>query len=99
MMIGSNTPLVERFVSSRLLDFLIMIVIGGIQNQRSRWLTLRDCLSSRSLRWAGTPTAKLRRGLTYLVNTSASGDIGWLYSIDVPIADRVGCVEAVASLF
>jgi hypothetical protein len=34
-----------------------------------------------------------------LVSTSASGDNGWLYSTDVPIENRVRCVEAVASLF
>ncbi len=42
---------------------------------------------------------QIAQGLTYLVSTSASGDNGWLYSTEVPIADRVRCVEAVGSLF
>ena len=42
---------------------------------------------------------QIAQGLTYLVSTSACGDNGWLYSTDVPIVDRVLCVEAVAPLF
>ena len=43
--------------------------------------------------------SQIAQGITYLVSTSASGDSGWLYSTEVPIADRGRCVEAVASLF
>jgi hypothetical protein len=43
--------------------------------------------------------AQIAQGLTYLVSTSASGDNGWLYSTDVPIAMRLRCIEAVATLF
>lgn len=42
---------------------------------------------------------QIAQGLTYLVSTSASGDNGWLYSTEVPIEDRIRCVEAIASLF
>jgi len=47
------------------------------------------------LRWYSD--SQIAQGLTYLVSTSATGDSGWLYSTDVPIADRVRCVEAVAA--
>jgi hypothetical protein len=50
-----------------------------------------------ALRWYSE--GQIAQGLTYLVNTSASGDNGWLYSTDVPIKDRIRCVDAVASLF
>jgi len=50
-----------------------------------------------ALRWFSD--SQIAQGLTYLVSTSASGDNGWLYSTEVPIKDRVRCVEAVASLF
>ena len=50
-----------------------------------------------ALRWYSD--SQIAQGLTYLVSTSASGDNGWFYSTDVPIKDRVRCVEAVASLF
>jgi len=43
--------------------------------------------------------SQIAQGLTYLVSTSASGDNGWIYSTEVPIAHRVRCVEAVPSLF
>jgi hypothetical protein len=43
--------------------------------------------------------AQIAQGLTYLVSTSASGDNGWLYAFEVPIADRIRCVDAVVSLF
>jgi hypothetical protein len=49
-----------------------------------------------SLRWYSD--SQIAQGLTYLVNTSASGDNGWFSSTAVPIEDRVRCVEAVASL-
>jgi hypothetical protein len=42
---------------------------------------------------------QIGQGLTYLVSTSASGDNGWLCSTDVPIKDRIRCVEAMAPLF
>lgn len=50
-----------------------------------------------ALRWFSD--SQIAQGLTYLVSTSASGDNGWLYSTDVPVKDRVRCVEAVATLF
>ena len=50
-----------------------------------------------SLRWYSD--SQIAQGLTYLVNTSASGDNGWFCSTAVPIEARVRCVEAVASLF
>src|SRR4051812_605767 len=43
--------------------------------------------------------AQIAQGLTYLVSTSASGDNGWLYSTDVPVADRIHCVDSSVSLF
>jgi hypothetical protein len=43
--------------------------------------------------------AQIAQGLTYLVSTSASGDNGWLYSIEVPITNRIRCIESVVSLF
>ena len=43
--------------------------------------------------------AQIAQGLTYLVNTSASGDSGWLYSRDVPATERQRCIEAIAILF
>ena len=50
-----------------------------------------------ALRWYSD--SQIAQGLTYLVSTSATGDNGWLYSTDVPIEDRIRCVDAVASLF
>ncbi len=50
-----------------------------------------------ALRWYSD--SQIAQGLTYLVSTNATGDNGWLYSTEVPIVDRVRCVEAVASLF
>ena len=98
-MTGSNTPSVERCVSSGLPGFLIKIAIGGIQSRQLQWLTLRDCSRSqnRELRWYSD--SQIAQGLTYLVSTRATGDNGWFYSTDVAIEDRVRCVEAVASLF
>jgi hypothetical protein len=43
--------------------------------------------------------SQIAQGLTCLVNTNASGDIGWFYATAAPIEDRVRSVEAVASLF
>lgn len=43
--------------------------------------------------------AQIAQGLTYLFNTSALGDSGWLYSRDVPVAARAQCIEAIAILF
>jgi hypothetical protein len=43
--------------------------------------------------------AQIAQGLTYLVNTSASGDSGWLYAQQVAVKDRVHCIEAVGTLF
>jgi hypothetical protein len=47
----------------------------------------------------GFADSQIAQGLTYLVNTSASGDERWLCSTDVPIKDRVRCVNSVAELF
>ena len=49
-----------------------------------------------ALRWYSDN--QIAQEFTYLV-TRASGDNGWLYSIEVLIENRVRCVEAVASLF
>ena len=43
--------------------------------------------------------AQIAQGLTYLVSTSATGDKCWLYAPEVPITERIRCVDAVASLF
>ena len=43
--------------------------------------------------------AQIAQGLTYLVSTSATGDKCWLYAPEVPIAERIRCVDAVAPLF
>ena len=50
-----------------------------------------------SFRWYSD--SQIAQGLTYLVNTSASGDNGWFSSTDVPIESRVRCVEAIALFF
>lgn len=47
----------------------------------------------------GFADSQIAQGLTYLVNTSASGDNRWLCSTDVPIKDRVRCINSVAILF
>ena len=47
----------------------------------------------------GFSDSQIAQGLTYLVNTSASGDNRWLCSIDVPIKDRLRCVGSIATLF
>ena len=61
------------------------------------YLTRLFELPEPALRWYSDRQIAL--GLTYLVSTSVSGDNGWLYSTDVPTADRVRCVEAVVFLF
>jgi len=43
--------------------------------------------------------AQIAQGLTYLVDTSATGDSGWLYSRAVPAARRRACIEATVELF
>ena len=35
--------------------------------------------------------AQIAQGLTYLVSTSASGENGWPYATEVPIAKRIAC--------
>jgi hypothetical protein len=42
---------------------------------------------------------QIAQGLTYLMNTSATGDNGWLYSTSVPGKDRKRCLEANETLF
>jgi hypothetical protein len=43
--------------------------------------------------------AQIAQGLTYLVNTSASGDPGWLYARVVPVDARQRCIQAIHELF
>jgi len=43
--------------------------------------------------------SQIAQGLTYLVNTSASGDHRWFSSTEVPIESRVHCLEAITSSF
>jgi hypothetical protein len=47
----------------------------------------------------GFADRQIAQGLTYLVNTMASGDSGWFYTAKVPVRDRVRCVEAIAPFF
>lgn len=42
---------------------------------------------------------QIAQGLTYLVNTTASGDSGWLYCRTVPTPDRLGCINAIETFF
>jgi hypothetical protein len=42
---------------------------------------------------------QIAQGLTYLLNTMASGDSGWLCSTEVPGDERRRCVEAIAPFF
>ena len=42
---------------------------------------------------------QIAQGLTYLVNTMASGDNGWFYAPEVPLAARLRAVESVGDLF
>ena len=53
--------------------------------------------AARVLAWFSD--GQIAQGLTYLFNTSASGDSGWLYSRDVPASARSRCIEAMAVLF
>jgi hypothetical protein len=50
-----------------------------------------------ALRWFSD--GQIAQGLTYLVDTSASGDNGWLSATSVPIEHRLRCVEAVGAFF
>ncbi len=43
--------------------------------------------------------SQIAQGLTYLVNTSATGDDGWLADTSVPPERRLRCVQAVHTLF
>lgn len=43
--------------------------------------------------------AQIAQGLTYLVSTSATGDLGWLSSRTVASAERLRCIEAVGTFF
>ena len=47
----------------------------------------------------GFADRQIAQGLTYLVNTMASGDNGWFYSTEVPVGGRIRCVEAIAPFF
>lgn len=42
---------------------------------------------------------QIAQGLTYLVNTMASGDSGWFYSTEVPVTERIRSVEAIGPFF
>jgi hypothetical protein len=42
---------------------------------------------------------QIAQGLTYLVNTMASGDNGWFYSVEVPVIQRIRAVEAIVPFF
>jgi hypothetical protein len=50
-----------------------------------------------ALRWF--TDSQIAQGMTYLVDTSASGDNGWLYATSVPIEHRLRCVTAIGTLF
>src|SRR5437588_12817163 len=99
MRAGSNTPSDARCVSSKLRGFLIMTANWWNPEPAIAvaYLTRLFERPEPALRWYSDN--QIAQGLTYLVRTSARGDNGWLHSTDVPIADRVRCVEAVASLF
>jgi hypothetical protein len=43
--------------------------------------------------------SQISQGLTYLVNTMASGDCGWFYSRAVSVSDRLRAISAIYSLF
>jgi hypothetical protein len=47
----------------------------------------------------GFADRQLAQGLTYLLDTMASGDSGWLCSTEVPVDERLRCVEAIAPFF
>lgn len=43
--------------------------------------------------------AQIAQGLTYLLNTSASGDKGWFYSRSTALEGRLRCVAAIEHIF
>ncbi|ODR88742.1 hypothetical protein [Sinorhizobium alkalisoli] len=43
--------------------------------------------------------AQIAQGLTYLLNTSASGDNGWFLSGSTPVEKRLTCVAAIEHIF
>ena len=43
--------------------------------------------------------SQIAQGLTYLVNTMASGDSRWFCSTAVPVDERIRCVKAIAPFF
>lgn len=47
----------------------------------------------------GFADCQIAQGLTYLVNTIASGDSEWFCSTEVPVKERIRCVEAVVPFF
>ena len=47
----------------------------------------------------GFADRQIAQGLTYLVNTMASGDSGWFCSTEVPVKERIRSVEAVVPFF
>jgi hypothetical protein len=50
-----------------------------------------------ALRWFAD--SQIAQGLTYLLCTSASGDNGWFYATEVPLAQRLRCVDAIGTFF
>jgi len=42
---------------------------------------------------------QIAQGLTYLLDTGAVGDSGWLYSSEVPVLARKACIAATFNLF
>jgi len=47
----------------------------------------------------GFADRQIAQGLTYLLDTTASGDSGWFYTTKVPLRDRIRCVEAIEPFF
>ena len=47
----------------------------------------------------GFADRQIVQGLTYLVNTMASGDRGWFCSTEVPVKERIRSVEAAVPFF
>jgi hypothetical protein len=62
-----------------------------------RYLTDLFAEPEKALEWFSD--AQIAQGLTYLVNTTASGDSGWLYCRSVPTEVRRRCVKATLNLF
>ncbi|ASY65463.1 hypothetical protein SJ05684_b44810 (plasmid) [Sinorhizobium sojae CCBAU 05684] len=48
---------------------------------------------------SGFSDAQIAQGLTYLLNTSASGDNGWFYSQCTAFEERLRCVAAIEHIF